>query len=145
MDAPTIPFFADSSEGNFRDAIYIGVDVVHPVPVTAVAFPTMTIVMTLSRHGEAIRGMHEHLQGVPIEEEMSTLRFRMGMAEAENASLRGKIKTMEAIKTVTRSQERRARMEMERQLASVQESQRQDQENFKKLQELVTSQLGRQS
>ncbi|GJW01763.1 hypothetical protein Tco_1557014 [Tanacetum coccineum] len=94
MDAPTIPFFADSSEGNFRDAIYIGL----------------------------IRGMHEHLQGVPIEEEMSTLRFRMGMAEAENASLRGKIKTMEAIKTVTRSQERRARIEMERQLASVQES-----------------------
>ncbi|GJY94137.1 hypothetical protein Tco_0510498 [Tanacetum coccineum] len=123
MDAPTIPFFADSSEGNFRDAINISVDVVHPVPVTAVAFPTVTIVMTLSCYGEAIRGMHEHLQGVPIEEEMRTLRFRMGMAEAENDSLRGKIKTMEAIKMVTRSQERRARMEMEQQLASVQESQ----------------------
>ncbi|GJX20502.1 hypothetical protein Tco_0223179 [Tanacetum coccineum] len=51
--------------------------------------------------------------------------------------------TMEAIETVTRSQERMTRREMERQLASVQESQQQDRENFRKLQELVTSQLGR--
>ncbi|GJW90955.1 hypothetical protein Tco_0168508 [Tanacetum coccineum] len=143
IDAPTIPVSVDSSKGNFRDAIDIGVDVVHPVPVAAVAFPAVTIVTTLAHHREAIRGIHEHLQGVPIEEDMSTLRFRMGMAEAENASLRGKIRTMEAIKTVTRSQERKARMEMERHLASVQESQRQDRENSMKLQELVTSQLAR--
>ncbi|GJZ90585.1 putative reverse transcriptase domain-containing protein [Tanacetum coccineum] len=45
---------------------------------------------------------------------MSTLRFRMGMVKEENASLCGKIRTMEAIKTVTRSQERRTRREMER-------------------------------
>ncbi|GJR84674.1 hypothetical protein Tco_0155459 [Tanacetum coccineum] len=139
MDAPTIPVSDDSSKGNFRDAIDIGVDVFHPVPVAIVSFPAMTIVTTLAHHEEAIRGIHEHLQGVPIEEEMSTLRFRMGMAEAENASLCGKINTMEAIETVTRSQEKRAHMEMERQLALVQESQRQDQENFRKLQELVTS------
>ncbi|GKF31332.1 hypothetical protein Tco_0101130, partial [Tanacetum coccineum] len=82
------------------------------------------IVTILASLGEAIRGIHEYLQGVPIEEEMSTLRFRMGMVEAENASLRGKIRTMEAIETVTRSQERRTRREMERQLASVQESHR---------------------
>ncbi|GJW53587.1 hypothetical protein Tco_0097672 [Tanacetum coccineum] len=145
MDAPTILVSADSSEGNFEDAIDIGVDVVHPVPVVVVALPAVTIVTTLARHREAIRGIHEHLQGVPIEEEMSTLSFRMGMAEAENASLRGKIKTMEAIETIIHSQERRTRMEMERPLASVQESQRQDQENLRKLQELVTSQLGRQS
>ncbi|GJV12085.1 hypothetical protein Tco_1353626 [Tanacetum coccineum] len=124
MDAPTIPVSADSSEGNFGDAIDIGVYVVHPVPVTVVAFPAVTIVTILARHKEAIRGIHEYLQGVPIEEEMSTLRFKMGMAEAENASLRGKIKTMEAIETVTRSKERKTRMDMERQLASVQESQR---------------------
>ncbi|GJW05605.1 hypothetical protein Tco_1568028 [Tanacetum coccineum] len=98
MDAPTIPVSVDSSEGNFRDAIDIGLDVVHSVPVAADAFPA----------------------------EMSTLRFRMGMVEAENASLRGKIMTMEAIETVTRSQERRTRREMERQLALVHESQRQD-------------------
>ncbi|GKC49252.1 hypothetical protein Tco_1071997, partial [Tanacetum coccineum] len=126
MDAPTIPVSADSSEGNFGDAIDIGVDVFHPVPVDVVAFLVVTIVTTLARHGEAIRGIHEHLQGVSIEEDMSTLRFRMGMAEAENASLRGKIRTMEAIETVTRSQERRDHIKMERQLSSVQESQRQD-------------------
>ncbi|GKG10241.1 hypothetical protein Tco_0338987, partial [Tanacetum coccineum] len=88
MDALTIPVSTDSSEGNFRDAIDIGVDVVHPVPVATVAFLAVTIVTTLARHGEAIRSIHEHLQGVPIEEDMITLRFRMGMAEAENASLR---------------------------------------------------------
>nr|GEZ11837.1 hypothetical protein [Tanacetum cinerariifolium] len=92
---------------------------------------------------EAIRGILEHLQVVPIEEEMSTLRLRMGMAEAKNASLRGKIRTMEAIKMVTRSQEKRAYIEIERQLASVQESHRLDRENFRKLQELVTNQLRR--
>nr|GEW15593.1 retrovirus-related Pol polyprotein from transposon TNT 1-94 [Tanacetum cinerariifolium] len=84
-------------------------------------------------------GIHEYLQGVPIEEEMSTLRFRMSMAKAENASLRGKIRTMKDIETITHSQEMRTRIEMERQLALVQEAQRQDRENFRKLQELVTS------
>ncbi|GJX08770.1 hypothetical protein Tco_0196702 [Tanacetum coccineum] len=143
MDAPTIPVSADSSKGNFRDDIDIGLDAVHPVPVVTNAFLVVTIVAILASHGEVIRGIHEYLQGVPIEEEMSTLRFRMGMAEVENASLRGRIRTMEAIWTVTRNQERRTRREMERQLASVQESQRQDRENFRKLQELVTSQLGR--
>ncbi|GKG49909.1 hypothetical protein Tco_0518683, partial [Tanacetum coccineum] len=51
---------------------------------------------------------------VPIEDEISTLRFRMGMVEAESASLHGKIKTMEAIEMITRSQKKRTRMEMER-------------------------------
>ncbi|GKA36910.1 hypothetical protein Tco_0723475 [Tanacetum coccineum] len=133
MDAPTIPVFDNSFEGNFGEDIDIGLDVVHPVPVAANAFPAVTIVQILASHGEAIRGIHEYLQGVPIEEEMSTLRFRMGMAEAENASLRGKIRTMKAIETVTHSQERRTRREMERQLVSVQELQRQDKENFSKL------------
>nr|GEY30198.1 hypothetical protein [Tanacetum cinerariifolium] len=99
MDAPTILASADSSEGNFRDAIDIGLDVDHPVPVTADAFSYR----------------------VPIEEEMSTVRFKMGMAVVENASLRSKIRTMKAIEMVTRSQERRTRREMEQQLASVQE------------------------
>ncbi|GJS82918.1 hypothetical protein Tco_0749459 [Tanacetum coccineum] len=121
------------NNGDFGDVIDIHLDVVHPVPVAAVSFPAVTIVAILASHGKAIRCIHEYLQGVPIEEEMSTLRFRMGMAEVNNASLRGRIRTMEAIKTVTRNQERRTRREMERQLASVQESQRQDRENFRKL------------
>ncbi|GJW35605.1 hypothetical protein Tco_0058525 [Tanacetum coccineum] len=115
MDAPTIPVSFDSSEGNFGDT-----------PTATDDFPTRTIVVILASLGEAIRGIHEYLQGVPIEEDMSTLRFRMSMIEAENASLRGKIMTMEAIKTVTHSQERRTRREVEQQLASIQKSQRQD-------------------
>ncbi|GJS92353.1 hypothetical protein Tco_0799321 [Tanacetum coccineum] len=103
MDAPTIPV---SAEENLGDPIDIRVDIIHPEPVAAVAFPAAAVVRTQAQHGEAIRGILEHLQGVPIEEEMSTLRFRMGMVEAENASLRGKIKTMEAIETITRSQEK---------------------------------------
>ncbi|GJT42778.1 hypothetical protein Tco_0951493 [Tanacetum coccineum] len=140
MDAPALPI---SAERNLEDPIEIRVDVVHPAPVDV--FPAATVVRTLAQHGEAIRDIHEHLQGVPIDEEMSALRFRVGMAEEENASLYGRIKTMEATDTVTRRQEKKARMELERQLASVQESQRQDQENFRKLQEFVTSQLRRHS
>ncbi|GKD80273.1 hypothetical protein Tco_1342894 [Tanacetum coccineum] len=80
MDAPIIPVSANFSNGNFEDAVNIGVDVVHPVPVAAVTFPTMTIVTTLARYEEAIQGIHEHLQRVPIEEDMCTLRFRLCMA-----------------------------------------------------------------
>nr|GEY56385.1 hypothetical protein [Tanacetum cinerariifolium] len=116
MAAPIIPIF---DEENLGDPIDIRVDIIHPEPVTAVAFLAAAI------------------------EELTTLRFRVDITEAENASLRARIKTTEAIEKITRSQERRARMEMERQLASIQESQRQDRENFRKLQELVTSQLGR--
>ncbi|GJU17905.1 putative reverse transcriptase domain-containing protein [Tanacetum coccineum] len=64
---------------------------------------------------------------------MSTLRFRISMIEAENASLRGKIRTMEAIETVTRSQERRTRREVEQQLALIQKSQRQDRGESRKV------------
>nr|GEY83504.1 reverse transcriptase domain-containing protein [Tanacetum cinerariifolium] len=45
MDASTIYVFADSSEGNSRDAIEIGLDVDHPVPIAADAFSTVTIVI----------------------------------------------------------------------------------------------------
>ncbi|GJU86886.1 hypothetical protein Tco_1294432 [Tanacetum coccineum] len=55
--------------------------------VLDMAAPTISCEDT-SQHGEAIQGILEHLQWVPIEEEMSALRFKMGMVEAENASLR---------------------------------------------------------
>ncbi|GJX10482.1 hypothetical protein Tco_0200341 [Tanacetum coccineum] len=74
-----------SAERNLRDPIEIRVDIVHPTPVDV--FPATTV--------------------------MSSLRFRMGIAEEENASLRGKIKTIEAIDIITRKQEKRARMELE--------------------------------
>ncbi|GKA26169.1 hypothetical protein Tco_0712278 [Tanacetum coccineum] len=76
--------------------------------------------------------------GVPIQDELTTLRFRVDIAEAENASLRARIKTMEAVKKVTRNHERLARIEIEQELASVQDSHGQDQEDFRKLKEFVT-------
>ncbi|GJZ75314.1 hypothetical protein Tco_0639779 [Tanacetum coccineum] len=104
MDAPTILVSVDSSEGNFGDAIDIGLDVDHPVPVAADAFPAVTIVTILASLGRLFEAFMSICKG-----------------------------TMEAIKTVTRSQEKRTRREMKRQLASVQESQRHDRENFKEL------------
>ncbi|GJY54138.1 hypothetical protein Tco_0445802 [Tanacetum coccineum] len=148
MVAPTIPVSADSFEGSFEDTIDIGVDVIHPVPVAPVVFPVATVVMTLAQHGEAIRGIQDHLPGVPIQEELKALRDRVDVAEAESASMRATIRTMGAVETVLRNRmrdERQTRIEIEHQLASVQESHRQDREDFKKLKEFMTSQYGYRS
>ncbi|GJT56214.1 putative reverse transcriptase domain-containing protein [Tanacetum coccineum] len=59
-------------------------------------------------------------------------------AVAENASLRARIKTTVAIEKITQNRERQARIKIEQQLAAVQESQRQDREDFRKLKELMT-------
>nr|GEX51829.1 hypothetical protein [Tanacetum cinerariifolium] len=99
MATPTIPI---SDEENVRNPIDIRVDIIHPYPVVAVAFPIAAV------------------------EELTALRFRVDVAVVENASLRARIKTTEAIEKISRSQERRDRMEMKRQLASVQESERKD-------------------
>ncbi|GJZ20679.1 hypothetical protein Tco_0557269 [Tanacetum coccineum] len=69
MDVPTIHV---STKENLEDPIDIRVDIIHPEPVAAVAFLAAVVVRTQAQHGEAIRGILEHLQGVPIEEEMST-------------------------------------------------------------------------
>nr|GEX68416.1 hypothetical protein [Tanacetum cinerariifolium]GEX79886.1 hypothetical protein [Tanacetum cinerariifolium] len=116
MDAPTIHVFA---EENLGDPIYIKVDIIHPEPIAVVSFLAAAVVRTQALHREAIRGMQEQLLGVPIQEELAALRFRIDISEAENASLHARIKTTKAIKKITRSHKRRARMEMERQLASV--------------------------
>ncbi|GKB86823.1 hypothetical protein Tco_0959095, partial [Tanacetum coccineum] len=97
--------------------------VIHPEPVAAVAFPAATIVRTQAQHGEAIQGIQEHLLGVPIQKELTALRFRADIAEAENASLRARIKTTKAIEKITHNRERQARAKIEQQLAAVQESQ----------------------
>ncbi|GJS82492.1 putative reverse transcriptase domain-containing protein [Tanacetum coccineum] len=60
----------------------------------------------------------------------TALRFRVSN---RIASLRATIRTMEAIEMVTRNHKRLACIEIEHQLASVQESYRRDQEDFKKL------------
>ncbi|GJT04620.1 reverse transcriptase domain-containing protein [Tanacetum coccineum] len=58
-----------SAEENLGDPIDIRVDIIHPEPVAAVAFPAAAIVRTQAQHGEAIRGIQEHLLGVPTQEE----------------------------------------------------------------------------
>ncbi|GJX10380.1 hypothetical protein Tco_0200239 [Tanacetum coccineum] len=94
---PTIPV---SAKENLGDPIDIKMDIIHPEPVAVVAFPAATVVRTLAQHGEAIRGIQEQLVGVPIQEELMALRFRIDIAEAEIASLRARNKTTEAISTV---------------------------------------------
>ncbi|GJR82172.1 hypothetical protein Tco_0152957 [Tanacetum coccineum] len=134
MVTPTIPVFA---EENLGDPIDIRMDIIHPEPVAVVYIPATAIVRTQAQHGEAIRGIQEHLLGMPIQEELTALRFRVDIVGAENASLRAGIKNMEAIGKITRNRERQARIKIGQQLAAVQESQRQDREDFKKLKELV--------
>ncbi|GJR05792.1 hypothetical protein Tco_0528776 [Tanacetum coccineum] len=90
--APTIPV---SAEENLGDPIDIRIDSIHPEPDAIVAFPAAT-------------------------EEVMALRFRVDIAEAENASLRAKIKTTEAIGKITRNRERQAREKIERQLGLIQ-------------------------
>nr|GEW82042.1 hypothetical protein [Tanacetum cinerariifolium] len=111
MTAPTIHVYA---EENIRDPNEIRVDVVHHVLVAVVAFLAATIMRTLAQHGEAIRGMQDHLLRVPIHEKLMALRFRVDTVAAENASLRATIRTTKAIKTVTRNHERQAPIEIER-------------------------------
>ncbi|GJT23880.1 hypothetical protein Tco_0893817 [Tanacetum coccineum] len=135
MAAPTISVFA---EENLRDPIDIRMDIIHPEPVAVVFFPAAAVVRTRAQHGEAIRGIQEHLLGVPIQEELTALRFRVDIAEAEKASLRARIKTTEAIEKITRNRKRQARIKIEHKLAVVQEFQLQDREDFRKLKELET-------
>ncbi|GJW78916.1 hypothetical protein Tco_0140598 [Tanacetum coccineum] len=104
-----------------------------------VAFPAAAVVRTQNPTRGGYKKDKEALLGVPIQEELTALRFRADIAEAENASLRARIKTTEAIKKITRKRERQARVKIEQQLAAVQESQRQDREDFRKLKELVTT------
>ncbi|GKA35121.1 hypothetical protein Tco_0721612 [Tanacetum coccineum] len=112
MVAPTIPVPAE----DLRDPIEIRADIVHPEPVVVVAFPAAAVVRTLAQHEEAIRG----IQGAFVRE----------------------IKTIEAVEKVTHNHDRLACIGIEQQLATVQESHRQDREDFRKLKELVTSQFG---
>nr|GFC74838.1 hypothetical protein [Tanacetum cinerariifolium]GFC75818.1 hypothetical protein [Tanacetum cinerariifolium] len=50
------------------------------------------------------------------------VNIRVDIAEEENASLRARIKTTNAIEKITRNRERQARIKIEQQLAAVLES-----------------------
>nr|GEV09542.1 hypothetical protein [Tanacetum cinerariifolium] len=119
MVAPTILV---SAEENLGDLIDIRVDNIHPEPVAVVNFLAAIVVRTQAQHGEAIRGIHEQLLGVPIQEELIALIFSLDIVETENASLHDRIKTTEAIEKITRNRERQTRIKIEQQLAAVQES-----------------------
>nr|GEZ63914.1 hypothetical protein [Tanacetum cinerariifolium] len=95
------------------------VDIIHPEPVAAVDFPAAAIVRTQAQHGEAIRGIQKHLLGVTIQEELTALRFRIDITEAENTSLCARINTTEEIEKITRNRKRQVRIKMEQQLATV--------------------------
>nr|GEW25206.1 hypothetical protein [Tanacetum cinerariifolium] len=88
------PAILVSAEENLGDHIDIRMDIIYPEPVAAVAFPAPAV-------------------------ELTALRFRVDIAEAENASLRARIKTTEAIEKITHKRERHARVEIEQQLAAV--------------------------
>nr|GEW75126.1 hypothetical protein [Tanacetum cinerariifolium] len=95
------------------DPINIRVDIIHPEPIATVAFPASTV------------------------EEL------VDIADAENDSLRARIKTTDEIEKITSNRERQARIKIEQQSAAVQESRRQDREDFRKLKELVTNLMNR--
>ncbi|GKC82853.1 hypothetical protein Tco_1138570, partial [Tanacetum coccineum] len=116
MAASTIPV---SAEENLGDPIDIRVDIIHPEPVAAVAFPAAAIVRTQAQHGEAIRGIQEHLLGVPIQEELTAMRFRADIAEAENASLHARDQDLGGNREITRTVRGQLRVKIEQQLAAV--------------------------
>ncbi|GJS16674.1 ribonuclease H-like domain-containing protein [Tanacetum coccineum] len=125
MTAPTILVFA---EENLRDPIDIRVDIIHPEPVAAVAFPVATVVRTLARHGEVIGGIHKQLLKMhtqrweEIEEELLTLRERANRAETKGITLRARVRSLELIEAwlhgIVRD-EREARERMEHQLGGM--------------------------
>ncbi|GJU44886.1 hypothetical protein Tco_1202152 [Tanacetum coccineum] len=127
MAAPTIPVFA---EENLEDPIDIRVDIIHPEPVAAIAFPAATVVRTLARHGEVIGGIQERLLEMPtqrweeIEEKLPTLRERANRAETEGITLHARVRSLELIETwlhgIVRD-EREAHERMKRQLGLIQE------------------------
>ncbi|GJU86816.1 hypothetical protein Tco_1294362 [Tanacetum coccineum] len=127
MAASTIPV---SVEENLGDPIDIKVDIIHPEPVDAVAFPAATVVRTLARHGKVIGGIRERFIEMPtqrweeIEEELLTLRGRANRAETERITLRARVRSFKLIETwlhgIVRD-EREARERIERQLGLIQE------------------------
>ncbi|GKB70113.1 hypothetical protein Tco_0931525 [Tanacetum coccineum] len=110
MDAPTIPI---SAEENLGDPIDIRVDIIHPEPVATIALPAAAVMRIQAQHREAIQGIQEHLLGVPIQEELAALRFKVDITEAENASLCAMIKTTEAVEKITHNREREVRNRIE--------------------------------
>ncbi|GKD19102.1 hypothetical protein Tco_1208260, partial [Tanacetum coccineum] len=50
-----------------KEQLQSAVDIVHPTPVAAFAFPAATVVRTLAGQGEVIRGIQERLLDMPTQ------------------------------------------------------------------------------
>ncbi|GKE52105.1 hypothetical protein Tco_1487261, partial [Tanacetum coccineum] len=102
MATPTIPV---SAEENLGEPIDIRMDIIHPEPVTTVAFPAVT-------------------RWKEIEEELLTLREIASRAETEGITLCARVRSLELIQTwlhgIVRD-EREARERIERQFGLIQE------------------------
>nr|GEW35178.1 putative reverse transcriptase domain-containing protein [Tanacetum cinerariifolium] len=102
MAAPIIPIFA---EENLMDLIDIRMNIIRPEPVAVVAFPAVTVVRTLARHGEVIGGIQERLLEMPthrweeIEEEQLTQREKASRVETKGITLRARVRSLELINT----------------------------------------------
>ncbi|GJV82104.1 hypothetical protein Tco_1517974 [Tanacetum coccineum] len=128
MAAPDVYVSVFSPEESFRDTNEISMDVTHHMPVTLAVFPASTI------------------------DELRALRDKGDVVKAERVTLRVTIRTMGAVETSLHNRMRdeiQTRIEIERQLALVQEEQTQsrmshgqDREDFKKLEDFMTSQFG---
>nr|GEV53197.1 hypothetical protein [Tanacetum cinerariifolium] len=148
----TVFVSVDSSKESFRETIKIGIDVTHYLPVTLAVFLASTVVMRLTKKGEAMRGIQEHLLEMPTQEELRALRDRADVVEVEGATLRATIRTMGVFKMSLRNRmrdKRHTRNEIECQLDLVQEeltqsrmSHSQDRQNFNKLKDFMTIQCG---
>ncbi|GJQ94338.1 hypothetical protein Tco_0005477 [Tanacetum coccineum] len=82
---------------------------------------------------------------VPIPEELRALRDRADITKAERATLHAMIRIIKAVDTRLLNHmrdEKQARIKIEHQLALIQESHRQDGENFEKLKDFMTRQFG---
>nr|GEV25980.1 reverse transcriptase domain-containing protein [Tanacetum cinerariifolium] len=63
MVTPAVSVYANSLEESFRDTIMIEEDITHPVLITSAIFPTVTAVIRLAQHREAIRGERKIRKG----------------------------------------------------------------------------------
>ncbi|GJZ74568.1 hypothetical protein Tco_0639033 [Tanacetum coccineum] len=101
--APTIPI---SVEENLRDPIDIRMNIIHPKPITVVAFPAATVVGG-DRGGAA-----------------DSERERASKAKTEGITLRSRVRSLELVETCFHGivrDEREARKRLEHQLGLIQE------------------------
>ncbi|GJZ52270.1 putative reverse transcriptase domain-containing protein [Tanacetum coccineum] len=122
------------------DPIDIRVDVIHPGACRCGCFPARCIVDT-SPTREAIH-TNKSIIRMPIRRADGS-EIKADIAGQKMRRLCGLGLRLQGNRKITHNRERQARVKIEQQLATVQESQRQDREDFRKLKELMTISSGR--